>query len=45
MFRGVRGSIGKGTRREGVGVESKVTRMRTRGGLGGEGEDETRTIE
>ena len=32
VFRGVGGSIGKGTRREGVGAESKVTRMRARGG-------------
>ena len=37
MFRSVGGSIGKGTRREGVGVESKVMRMRARGGLGGGG--------
>ena len=44
VFRSVIGSIGKGTRREGAGAESKVTRMRARGGLGGEGEDETWTI-
>ena len=30
---------------EGAGAESKVTRMRARGGLGGEGEDESRTVE
>ena len=45
MFRSVGGSTGKGTRRDGVGAESKVTRMRARGGLGGEGEDESRTVE
>ena len=45
VFRSVGGSIGKGTRREGVDAESKVTRMRARGGLGGEGEDESRTVE
>ena len=45
MLRSVGGSIGKGIRREGVGSESKVTRMRARGGLGGKGKDETRTVE
>ena len=45
MFRSVRGSIGKGTRREGAGVESKNMRTRARGGLGDEGEGETRTTE
>ena len=45
VFRNVGGSIGKGTRREGAGAESKVTRMRVRGGSGeGRGEDETRTV-
>ena len=45
VFRSVGGSIGKGTRREGAGAESEVSRMRARGGLGGEGEDESGTIE
>ena len=46
MFRGVGGSIGKGTRREGAGVESLGTQIRARGRLGGGGgEDETRMIE
>ena len=44
MFRGVGGSIGKGTRREGVGAGDKVMRKRARGGLG-EGEEELRTVE
>ena len=34
VFRGVGGSIGKGTRREGVGAGDKVMRVRARGGLG-----------
>ena len=43
VFRSVGGSIGKGTRREGVGAGDKV--VRARGGLGGGGgEDETRTM-
>ena len=43
MFRSVGGSIGKGTRRKGVGAGDKV--VRTRGGLGGgKGKDETRTM-
>ena len=44
MFRSVRGSIGKGTRREGASAESKNTRARARGGLGGEGKDESRMV-
>ena len=34
VFRGVRGSIGKGTRREDIGVGGKVMRIKVRGGLG-----------
>ena len=45
VFRSVGGSIGKGTRREGAGTESKNTRTRARRGLGGEGEDESRMVE
>ena len=46
MFRGVGGSTGKGTRKEGVGAENKVMRVRARGGLEeGGGEGETRMME
>ena len=46
MFRGVGGSIGKGTRREGVGAKGEVMRIRgTEEDLGGGGEGETRTME
>ena len=37
MFRSVGGSIGKGARREGVGAEDEVMRIRARGGLGRQG--------
>ena len=37
VFRGVGGSIGKGTRREGVGAKGEVMRIRARGGLGRRG--------
>ena len=43
MFRSVGGSIG-GIRREGTGAESENTRTRAKGGLGGEGKDEPRTV-
>ena len=45
MFRSVGESVGKGIRREGAGAESKNTRTRVRGGLGSEGEDESRSVE
>ena len=45
VFRGVGGSIGKGTRREGIGREQGM-RIRVGGRLGeGGGEGETRTVE
>ena len=37
VFRSVGVSIGKGTRREGVGAEGEVMRIRARGGLGRRG--------
>ena len=37
VFRSVGGSIGKGTRREGVGAEGEVMRIRVREGLGRRG--------
>ena len=37
VFRGVGGSIGKGIRREGVGAEGEVMRIRAKGGLGRRG--------